>query len=119
MPYLLHKDTDGSVIQFWNLHDGPLTIGRGSEANARVDDQALSKTHLKIVHETAGFTLSDLGSKNGTKLNGQAVQQAVLKPNDQITAGNSKFLFVEGLTTLAGKMKIEEDKLGHLAPPAK
>lgn len=32
MPYLVQKNLDGSVNQYWNLHDGAVTIGRGESA---------------------------------------------------------------------------------------
>src|SRR5438309_3080071 len=104
MPYLIHRDTDGAVIQFWNLHEGPVTIGRGNEANAKVEDELLSKTHFTITPEPAGFTIKDLGSKNGTLVNGQGITQHVLKPDDEVRAGRSTFRFMEGLTTIAGKL---------------
>jgi pSer/pThr/pTyr-binding forkhead associated (FHA) protein len=116
MPYLVHKDRDGSVIQFWNLHEGPTTVGRGNEANAKVEDNLLSKTHFRITHESTGFTLKDLGSKNGTLVNGQGVTEQLLKSNDKIRAGDSTFFFVEGLTTMAGKIDQDIDELGGHAP---
>ena len=48
MPYLVHKDKDGSVIQFWNLHEGVMTVGRADEVNAHVDDPKLSRKHFEI-----------------------------------------------------------------------
>jgi pSer/pThr/pTyr-binding forkhead associated (FHA) protein len=119
MPYLVHKDRDGSVIQFWNLHEGPTTVGRGTEANAQVEDGQLSKTHFRIAHEPAGFTIKDLGSKNGTLVNGQRVTEQLLKSNDQIRAGESTFFFVEGLTTIGGKMDQDISQLGELSPDSK
>jgi pSer/pThr/pTyr-binding forkhead associated (FHA) protein len=107
MPYLLQKDRDGSTIQYWNLHEGPTTVGRDSKVNARVDDQELSRQHFQITHEDTGFTIKDLSSRNGTFVNGQRVTEKVLKPNDLITAGKSTFSFMEGLTTLS--MKLDQD----------
>ena len=107
MPYLAHKDRDGSVIEFWNLHEGPTTVGRGDESNAKVDDEKLSRKHFVISERPGGFTLQDLGSKNGTLVNGQPATELVLKPNDRIQAGGSTFVFMEGLTTIS--VKIEKD----------
>jgi pSer/pThr/pTyr-binding forkhead associated (FHA) protein len=116
MPYLVHKDADGAVIQFWNLHEGLLTVGRGNEANAKVEDEMLSKAHFTISHEAAGFTIKDLGSKNGTLVNGQGITQHVLKPDDRVRAGRSTFWFVEGLTTIAGKLDQDITQLGKFGP---
>ncbi len=107
MPYLVHKDRDGSTIQFWNLHDSPTTVGRGNDVNAKVDDERLSRAHFVITESAGEFTLKDLGSKNGTLVNAQRVTEHILKPHDQIQAGQSLFVFMEGLTTLS--MKIDQD----------
>lgn len=116
MPYLVHKDTDGSTIEFWNLHEGPTTVGRSTESNAKVDDTELSRKHFTVTHEESGFTVKDLGSTNGTAVNGQRVSEQVLKPNDKITAGKSLFVFVEGLTTMAGKIDQDLQDLSKAAP---
>ena len=116
MPYLQHKDTDGSTIEFWNLHDGPTTVGRSPECNAKVDDQELSRRHFSITHEAAGFILKDLDSKNGTTVNGRRVPEQVLRPNDVIRAGTSLFVFLEGLTTIAVKIDQDLKDLAKFAP---
>ena len=60
MPYLIHKHTDGSTIQYWNLHEGPLKIGRGPDANS-IEDGELSREHFQITSEDdKHFTLKDL-----------------------------------------------------------
>jgi pSer/pThr/pTyr-binding forkhead associated (FHA) protein len=119
MPYLVHKEKDGSTIEFWNLHEGPTTVGRG-EVNAKVDDTELSRKHFVVTHEDGGFTLKDLGSTNGTTVNGQRVTEQVLRPNDDIRAGNSLFLFMEGLTTMAGKLDQDLKDLDRVSgkPPS-
>jgi len=115
MPYLVHKEKDGSTIEFWNLHEGPTTVGRGTEANAKVDDTELSRKHFTIVSAAAGFALKDLGSTNGTTVNFKRVTEQVLRPNDEIRAGNSLFVFVEGLTTMAGKLDQDLKELERVA----
>ena len=87
MPYLLHKERNGSTIQYWNLHAGPLVIGRGDEAEGKIDDIELSREHFVISKEEGAFHIKDLGSKNGTLVNNQAVSDQVLQPNDQIRLG--------------------------------
>ena len=103
MPYLVHKDADGSTLQSWNLHSGETTVGRGEESNAQVNDDRLSRKHFTITENDGKFTLKDLGSRNGTRVNGQLVTEQVLKPNDQIQAGGSTFAILDGLATMWGK----------------
>ena len=124
MPYLVHKDKDGAVIQFWNLHEGPLTVGRAPEVNAQVDDAKLSRKHFVIAAADGQFSLKDLDSGNGTFINGNRVTEKVLTPNDNVRAGDSSFFFFEGLTTLASKLDEDIKGLGKFAvdtsePPPK
>lgn len=115
MPYLVHKDKDGSVIQFWNLHEGVMTVGRADEVNAHVDDPKLSRKHFEITPAAGLFTLKDLGAANGTFVNGTRVAEKVLAPNDNVRAGDSSFFFVDGLTTMAGKLDEDIKNLGKFA----
>ena len=118
MPYLVLKDRDGATIQFWNLHEGPMTFGRDPKINGRVEDKELSRSHFTITHEDTGFTIKDLTSKNGTFVNGQRVTDKVLRPNDEIRAGQSVFSFMEGLTTLAMKLDKDIQDLSKFSPGA-
>jgi len=100
MPYLVQKGPDGATLQSWNLHSGAMTIGRGEESNAQVNDDRLSRKHFTITENAGKFVLKDLGSKNGTRVNGALVTEQALKANDEIQAGGSVFVVTEGLTTL-------------------
>ena len=107
MPYLACKNPDGSVNEFWNLHDSPTIVGRSTTAKASVDDPDLSREHFSITEEPGRFVLKDLGSTNGTRVNGKPVTEHILKANDTIHAGKSTFVFMEGLTTMS--MKLDQD----------
>ena len=115
MPYLVHKDKDGSVIQFWNLHEGVITVGRSNEVNAHVDDPKLSRKHFDVTPAAGVFTLKDLGAANGTYVNGQRVTEKILAPNDNVRAGESSFYFMDGLTTMAAKLDDDIKNLGKFA----
>ena len=62
-----------------------------------VHDQALSREHFQIENEPPLCHLVDLGSTNGTKVNGLRVGRVLLREGDVITAGDSAFLvhFIE------------------------
>jgi hypothetical protein len=70
------------------------TIGRSPENDIYLDgDTTVSKNHAKITEQNGHFRLVDLGSTNGTRLNGKAVRSAVLlQPNDEIQFGDHTFL---------------------------
>src|SRR5262247_3428965 len=70
------------------------SIGRGSSNNVAISDAALSRRHSLITGAEAGFTLTDLDSSNGAYVNGVPVRERLLEHGDQITLGDSVFLFL-------------------------
>lgn len=74
---------------------GDMTIiGRSLEANVRVDDLTVSRKHAQITRGADGYALRDLGSGNGTLLNGQRIEAAtLLRDGDEIGISNVAFVF--------------------------
>src|SRR5438046_9327298 len=66
-------------------------IGRKESCDLRLDHKSVSKLHCVIVKTDGLLLLRDLGSTNGTRVNGQRVRRAALLPNDQISIANQKF----------------------------
>src|SRR5205823_12740520 len=66
-------------------------VGRKEECDLRLDHKSVSKMHCIIVKTDGLLLLRDLGSTNGTRVNGQRVRRAALLPNDQISIANYKF----------------------------
>ena len=72
----------------WLLAEGPNLVGRGADCSVRIDSATLSRHHARIVLANGEATIEDLGSKNGTVVNGHDVKQPlVLKENDRIQVG--------------------------------
>jgi len=72
-----------------------LLVGRSLGADVRVDEQAISSEHARLEQTDAGFILLDLGSTNGTYVNGQRVVHAAqLAGGDMIQMGSTTFTFV-------------------------
>jgi hypothetical protein len=68
--------------------DGTATIGRSPEASVLVDDPGVSRFHARITRiEGGGFEVVDLGSKNGTFVNGVRVDRSTVKLGDKIRVG--------------------------------
>jgi two-component system cell cycle sensor histidine kinase/response regulator CckA len=68
--------------------EGVATIGRSPEATVMVDDPGVSRLHARIRRDEAGhFELEDLGSKNGTFLNGSRIEHSRANLGDKIRVG--------------------------------
>jgi pSer/pThr/pTyr-binding forkhead associated (FHA) protein len=66
-------------------------VGRKEECDLRLEHKSISKMHCVIVKTDGLLLLRDLGSTNGTRVNGQRVRRAALLPNDQLTIAGYKF----------------------------
>src|SRR5688572_12904914 len=71
-------------------------LGKALEADVRVNDAQTSRRHATITTQVNGsgdkaFILNDLGSRNGTFVNGEKVSEAVLHHGDKITVGEQIF----------------------------
>ncbi len=82
---------DGSG-RYFQLRDGLNVIGRGQEAQFRLPDTGVSRRHVEIRWDGRVAMLSDLGSTNGTTVNGAQVQDWQLADGDVIRAGHSEIL---------------------------
>jgi pSer/pThr/pTyr-binding forkhead associated (FHA) protein len=71
---------------------GRLTIGRGSDCGLILDEPEMSRHHAVIENAGDGIYLRDLGSSNGTFVNGVLVRDAVLHTDDQIAFDRNRFL---------------------------
>jgi hypothetical protein len=75
------------------LHPPGIVVGRGSEAGLRINDPGVSRKHVEIRVDVSGgqVTVSaiDLGSTNGTSMDGRRVQQALLRDGSTIVIGNT------------------------------
>lgn len=93
MPELSIQSADGSKERF-PLVKERVTIGRSRESDVFLPDQWLSRHHAEIRRQGELYYLQDLGSKNGTLLNGTRIrQQSRLKPGDVITLGEHTLTF--------------------------
>jgi hypothetical protein len=83
---------DGSG-RTYDLTPGSHVIGRGQESSFRLPDTGVSRRHLEINWDGHTATLSDLGSTNGTTVNGNPVQTWQLGDGDVIRVGHSSLVF--------------------------
>ena len=91
--------------------DLSVLIGRGDQCDLQLNDPAASRVHCRIITKDGKVTLTDVGSRWGTQVNGQQVEQCDLIKGDQITIGETVLRLVvaghPGQTTLAPRSALQ------------
>jgi hypothetical protein len=84
-------DHDGRVYPIW--HNTAL-IGRSDDADVLVLDASVSSRHAQLINGSQGFEIEDLGSTNGTQIDGRPVTRSVLQTGQLVTVGQVEFRFL-------------------------
>src|SRR4051812_22862772 len=115
---------DNAVIREVPLDKERFTIGRKAHNDIQIDNLAVSGEHALIVTILNDSFLEDLGSTNGTLVNGNPVKKHILQTNDVIEIGKYKLKFVSEAPTGAAsvadfeKTMVLRAPLGKMTPPA-
>lgn len=98
----------------------PRLVGSAVEADIRIDDPAFAEHHAQISQVEGQVLLRDLGTPEGSQLNGQPVRDAVLEPGDQIVFDSQHRFVVEapGRTIKSVEAGIPFDLDAGIEPPA-
>jgi len=88
---LVMVKADGSAREL-PLDKASTLIGRDEGAKLRIPVPAVSRRHCEVVASLAQVSIKDLGSSNGTYVNGRKVREATLAPGDLITVGPVVFV---------------------------
>lgn len=85
----------------------PVTIGREEGNSIQLNDERISRFHVKIQEDHDKIVLTDLESTNGTKVNGEDIQLRILRYGDMIAMGRSVLLFGsrEQITQRIGQLR--------------
>jgi pSer/pThr/pTyr-binding forkhead associated (FHA) protein len=75
--------------------DQPLLIGR-NRGDLLLDDPLISGTHCRVVSRSGKYVVQDLGSTNGTNVDGRRIQDAQLRPGSEIVVGNTRLILFSG-----------------------
>src|SRR3954451_10656237 len=74
--------------------DQPISIGRHSDNKVVVNDTLASRFHCIVEKSPEGYLLRDLGSSNGTRVNGRRVRSVPLHPGDVVMIGKTRLILV-------------------------
>ena len=85
--------SDGDAFEY-TIEDDSVVIGRSSRCDLAVADRSLSRQHLRIYKFEDNWMVEDMGSRNGTRVNGMLISKPTeIKPGDIINASMSIFNF--------------------------
>ncbi len=87
MAKLILRNADGSTREVRLDASGSATIGRSPECDLPIDDTQASRRHCTVIKVQSGYEMTDLGSTNGTTVNGQLVKKKKLYHGDVIRIG--------------------------------
>ena len=96
-----------------------VVMGRSRSCDLRLPGNDASRRHAEITGSAQGFTLFDLGSTNGTYVNGERVREHALQPGDQVEIGASLITFCQvggGLENI--DFECEDEKTTVVERPA-
>jgi hypothetical protein len=122
MPKLI-MTLDGAVIREYTIDKDSLSIGRKHGNDIQLNDLTVSGRHSLLTMMGEHAYIDDLGSTNGTLLNGARVAKSVLKHGDVIQVGNYQFTFfdneeTEYEPTMFLRAEIEDTQIIQTNPPA-
>jgi hypothetical protein len=78
------------------LEGATVLIGRATDATVRVNDSSVSRRHAEIRPAGSGWTIVDLGSTNGTRVNGAPITERRLEDGDTIAVGDATLRYEAG-----------------------
>jgi pSer/pThr/pTyr-binding forkhead associated (FHA) protein len=85
---------EGTQTRSVRVTEDLLVVGRASWCDLRIVHKSISKCHCALVMTDQVVVLRDLGSTNGTRVNGQRVRRGTLLPNDIISFANFRYKLV-------------------------
>lgn len=83
----------GQITKKFTISDSEVVIGRDPKSNIALPDHGVSRRHARIFQTDTDFVIEDLGSSNGTYVDGVPVVSCVLHGGDSVQIGHTLFLF--------------------------
>lgn len=108
-PYMYLKITvsiNGNELKHYHFEPSEVLIGRDVDCHVRLDNVGVSRHHAKLLYQGEAVQVVDLGSGNGTFVNGVQVEQAFITTGDTVRIG--KFILAATLTPYSGPANDEQ-----------
>lgn len=93
MPWLERIAPGKSRPEQTRIEEFPFSIGRNENCSLHIDSGRVSREHAVILHEDGAFRVRDLGSTNGTFVNGAQIRETVLRAGDLLVIADLEFTF--------------------------
>lgn len=93
MPTIRIMDVEGRM-RVYPVKKREITLGRSKDNHIVLADHAVSRYHATLIQTKEGHLLTDLGSFNGTEVNGKYIQNRLLQHGDQIRIGHTRIIFL-------------------------
>jgi hypothetical protein len=94
-PALRWERAKGTPVEYAIWPERPVTIGREATNTVAIDSPFVSKAHAIFQYSAGQYVLEDLGSANGTRVNGAAISTAAVRLGDVIEIGDERLVFID------------------------
>lgn len=86
--------SDGGEARRVTIENSPFRIGRAETADLRIESAEVSREHVEIIERNGNWLLHDLGSTNGTHVNGKSTKEALLADGDILKVATTELTFI-------------------------
>jgi pSer/pThr/pTyr-binding forkhead associated (FHA) protein len=114
-PLTFKVTRNGELLSVEKFEQETIKIGRLSSAHLRLNDEKVSRIHAVVeVSDGGEVSVIDMGSTEGTFVNGEKINKAVLRPGDEVRVGDTCLVFVEEESEDLIKALKEDSKLSDV-----
>lgn len=119
-PWLEYYPTAAGPPRRSYLESFPFTIGRHESTDFQINSSRVSREHARILQEEDGYRIKDLGSTNGTFLNGRRIDESTLNDGDVLVVADVELTFFVGQAVRTGAatllLDLGQDQVSHDSP---
>jgi pSer/pThr/pTyr-binding forkhead associated (FHA) protein len=99
------------ILQEFDLPTGPTFLGRDDDCEVTLDDGLVSRRHARIDVDDSGASITDLGSRNGTHVNGVRTRgTTTLVHRDRIRLGRDEMVFIATVDSLVDSDPVRSER---------